>query len=402
MIIPNKKATRELTALHNRRLVFTTIYNHKQIHRAEIARVTDLTPTTVSKVVAELISDRLVEEEASVPSAKGKPPTPLRVNKDAHLMICLDLTRSAFQGAIINLRGEILGRANIPIQGRAGEAALDVAYALLDALLPTAAGSILGIGVGAPGIIDPGRGIVHRAVNFGWHDLPLQSLLAKRYELPTYVANASHAAVLAEYIFGRHKNSSDLVVVKVGHEVGAGIILNGQLFLGHGFGAGEIGHVRVIENGERCMCGNYGCLETVCSSRAVVKRAQAIALEDSNSLLNQFSASGTSRAVLDIGSVLRAFEAGDAALQPLVAELGHYLGVAIAHLVGVLSVPYVLIAGSVANFGPPLLDVINREVQDRSLAGMVSRTSVEMASLGPDIVLLGAAALLIHYNLGVL
>jgi predicted NBD/HSP70 family sugar kinase len=115
--------------------------------------------------------------------------------------------------------------------------------------------------------------------------------------------------------------------------------------------------------------------------------------------LHQFTASP---AAVDIGSVLRAFEAGDAALQPLVAELGHYLGVAIAHLVGVLSVPYVLMAGSVANFGQPLLDVINREVEDRSLARTVSRTSVEMASLGADIVLLGAAALLVHYNLGVL
>jgi N-acetylglucosamine repressor len=399
MIIPNKKATRELTKLHNRRLVFTTIYNHKEISRAEIARVTDLTATTVSNVVAELITDGLVEEEASVPLTKGKPPTLLRVNKDAHYMICLDLTRSAFQGAVINLRGEILERLSIPIRRRTGEAALEVAYALVDALLPTAAGSILGIGVGAPGIIDPGNGIVHRAVNFGWYDLPLRGLLKERYELSTYIANASHAAVLAEYIFGRRKNTSDLVVVKVGHEVGAGIILNGQLFLGHGFGAGEIGHVKVVENGERCSCGNFGCLETVCSSRAVVKRAQAIAQDNPSSLLNRFA---LTPAELDIDCVLRASEADDVALQPLVADVGHFLGVAIANLVGVLSVPFVLIAGSVGDFGEPLLNVINQEVMNRSLARMVSQTRVELASLGPDIVLLGAAALLVHYDLEVL
>ncbi len=399
MIIPNKKATRELTKLHNRRLVFTTIYNHKKISRAEIARVTDLTATTVSTVVAELITDGLVVEEASVPLTKGKPPTLLKVNKDAHHMICLDLTRSAFQGAVINLRGEILERMSIPIQGRTGEAALGVAYALVDALLPTTDGSILGIGVGAPGIIDPGKGIVHRAVNFGWYDLPLRDLLKERYKLSTYIANASHAAVLAEYIFGRRKNTSDLVVVKVGHEVGAGIILNGQLFLGHGFGAGEIGHVRVVENGEPCRCGNFGCLETVCSSRAVVKRAQAIAQDNPSSLLNRFA---STPAELDIDAVLRASEAGDVALQSIVADVGHYLGVAIANVVGVLSVPFVLIAGSVGDFGEPLLNVINQEVKNRSLARMVSQTRVELASLGPDIVLLGAAALLVHYDLEVL
>lgn len=314
-------------------------------------------------------------------------------------MICLDLTRSAFQGAVINLRGEILERLSIPTRRRTGEAALEVAYALVDALLPTAAGSILGIGVGAPGIIDPGKGIVHRAVNFGWYDLPLRDLLKERYKLSAYIANASHVAVLAEYIFGRRKNSSDLVVVKVGHEVGAGIILNGQLFLGHGFGAGEIGHVRVVENGERCSCGNFGCLETVCSSRAVVKRAQAIARDNPSSLLNRVA---LTPAELDIGSVLRASESGDVALQSLVADVGHYLGVAIANLVGVLSVPFVLIAGSVGDFGEPLLNVINQEVKERSLAQMVSQTRVELASLGPDIVLLGAAALLVHYDLEVL
>ncbi len=399
MIIPNKKATRELTALHNRRLVFTTIYNQKQIHRAEIARVTDLTATTVSKVVAELVEDGLVEEGACLPSAKGKPPTLLTVNKNAHHMICLDLTRSAFHGAVINLRGEILDRMSIPIRGRTGEAALAVAYTLVDALLSTADNSILGIGVGAPGIVDPGQGTVHRSVNFGWFNLGLKDLLKERYELPTHIANASQAAVLAEYIFGRRKNSSDLVVLKVGHEVGAGIILNGQLFLGYGFGAGEIGHVRVVENGDRCKCGNLGCLETVCSSRAIVKRAQAIARDKPDSLLNRFV---TTPEELEIGGVLRAFEAGDPDVHSLIAEVGLYLGVAIANLVGVLSVPYVLIAGSVGDFGQPLLDVINREVENRSLARMVSQTSVELASLGPDIVLLGAAALLVHYDLGVL
>jgi N-acetylglucosamine repressor len=399
MIIPNKKATRELTALHNRRLVFSTIYNCKQIHRAEIARSTDLTATTVSKVVAGLVADGLVEEEASAPSARGKPPTLLRVRKDAYHMICLDLTRSAFEGAIINLRGEILERMSIPLQDRTGESALALAYDLVDALLRAATDPVLGIGVGAPGVVDPEQGIVHRAVNFEWYDLPLSSLLKEKYRLPVYIANASHVAVLAEHIFGRRKNQPDLVVVKVGHDVGAGIILNGQLFLGHAFGAGEIGHVRIVEDGELCMCGNMGCLETVCSSRAVARRAKTIARHHPDSLLNRLApAPGR----LEMETVLAAFEAGDAALQPLVAEVGHYLGMAIANLVGVLSVPYVLLAGSVAAFGQPLLDVINQEVAERSLARTVSQTCVEQASLGPDIVILGAAALLVHYDLGVL
>lgn len=399
MIISDKKATRYHTQYHNRRLVFTTIYRHAPISRAGIARLTDLTATTVSNVVSELVAEGLVVEQASVPSTHGKPPILLQVNTEAHRMICLDLASSVFQGAIANLRGEILHRMSIPLEGRTEEAALAVAYTLVDALLPAANSSVLGIGVGAPGIIDPESGLVHHAVNFGWNNLPLRALLMERYNRSTYVANASHAAVLAEYVFGHRKNYPDLVVIKVDHEVGAGIMLNGGLFLGYGFGAGEIGHVCVVEDGEICTCGNLGCVETVCSSRAILKRAHAIARNDPDSALHRF---GGNSAELDMAAVIDAFEAGDAAVQVLVAEVGHYLGIAISHMVGTLSPPYVLITGSVAGFGRPLIDIINQEVRRRSLARVVSHTCVEPAGLGSDIVLLGAAALLVHYNIGVL
>jgi N-acetylglucosamine repressor len=398
MISPQKKATRELTKLHNSRLVFTTIYHARQVSRADIVRATDLTATTVSNVVAALIEHGLVEEVGSLASLRGKPPTLLRVNEDAHHLICLDLAKSAFQGAVINLRGEILDQRSIPLDGRSGEAALGVAFELIEGFLSCTSRPLLGIGVGAPGIIDPDLGIVHRAVNFGWYELPLRDLLRERFRLPVYAASASHAAVLAEYTFGQHRNVPDLVVVKIGYDVGAGIILNGQLFLGHGFGAGEIGHVTVVEDGERCMCGNRGCLETVCSSRAIVKRAQAIARHNPQSPLHRFAPTPED---LDIRAVLRAYDCGETALDPVVAEVGHYLGITIANLVGVLSVPYVLVAGSVSNFGQPLLDAISEEMNTRSLARVVSHTHVETASLGADIVLLGAAGLLLHHELGI-
>jgi predicted NBD/HSP70 family sugar kinase len=398
MIDPRHKATRELTKLHNNRLVFTTIYNSRQVSRADVVRATDLTATTVSGVVADLVGRGLVEEDGPAASVRGKPPTLLRVRKDAYHLICLDLAKASFQGAVINLRGEILAQRSVGLDGRTGEAALAVVFDVIDSLLPSANSPLLGIGVGGPGIIDPDAGIVCRAVNYDWYDLPLRDLIRERYQLPAHMANASHAAVLAEYTFGRRRNTPNMVVVKVGYDVGAGIVLNGELYLGHGYAAGEIGHVRVVEHGERCMCGHVGCLETVSSSRYVVKRAVAIARANPASPLNQFAASPRE---LDIRAVLRAYEVGEPALDPIVAEVGHYLGMAVAGLVGVLSLPYVLIAGSVSNFGQQLLDAIAYEVNTRSLAQVVSHTEVEAASLGTNIVLLGAAGLLLRHELGI-
>ena len=363
----------------------------------DIARLTGLTRTTVSDAVAELIKDGLVAEVGLGPSAGGKPPTLLSVVDDSRYLIGIDLANSEFRGAVINLRGEIKYRLSLPIHDRDGDAALALVYELADELVAIADSPILGIGIGTPGLMDARRGVVRDAVNLDWHNLPLGDLLEERYELPVYIANDSQVAALAECTFGDSENVSNLILIKVGRGTGGGIVLNRQLYYGDGFGAGEIGHVAVVEDGELCRCGHYGCLETVTSSRAIVKRAQAIAKKDPHSTLYRFVATPEE---INTDIVLQAFEAGDEALQPVIAEAGHYLGVAVANLVGALNVQRVVIAGSVARFGQALLEPTVQEVRRRSLAALANETRIEITSLGPDIVILGAAALLLTYELG--
>lgn len=398
MLRSTRKVTREQTKIHNSRLVLKTIFDQGEISRADIARTTDLTATTVSGIVAEAIDKGLVEEVGSITLARGKPPTLVSMVKDSRHLIGLDLARSEFQGAVMNLRGEQMQQVCIPVDGQTGDEALDLVYELIDALVNSSDIPLLGIGIAAPGIIDAGNGVVGHAVNFGWYGLPLRRLLNDRYGLPVYVANDNDVAVLAEYTFGDYKSSTDLVVVSVGHGIGAGIVLGGQLFYGHGFGAGEIGHVAVVEDGELCMCGNYGCLETIASSRAIVKRAQSIAQENRESLLHQYA---TDLKGLKIGAVVHAYEAGDPYLQEVVADVGRYLGVALANLVGVLSVPTILVAGSVAQFGQPLLAALREVVAKHSLAALASQTQIEFSSLDRDIIFLGTTALVLSQELGV-
>ena len=398
MLRSTRKVTREQTKIHNSRLVLKTIFDQGEISRADIARTTDLTATTVSGIVAEAIDNGLVEEVGSITLARGKPPTLVSMVKDSRFLIGLDLARSEFQGAVMNLRGEQLHQVSIAVDGQTGDEALDLVYELIDALVKTTDNPLLGIGIAAPGIIDAGNGVVRHAVNFGWYDLPLRRLLNDRYGLPVHIANDNDVAVLAEYTFGAYKSSSDLVVVSVGHGIGAGIVLGGQLFHGHGFGAGEIGHVVVVEDGELCMCGNSGCLETIASSRAIVKRAQSIAQANPESLLHQYA---TDLQELKIGAVVHAYEAGDSYLQEVVVDVAYYLGVALANLVGVLSVPTILVAGSVAQFGQPLLTALREVVAKHSLAALASQTKIEFSSLDHDIIFLGTTAVVLSQELGV-
>jgi N-acetylglucosamine repressor len=392
-----RKASHSSTRTHNSRLVLNAIYDGGPISRADLSRATDLTAPTVSDVVSDLMEQGLVEEVGYGPSTGGKPPILLSVVDDSRHLIGLDLARGDFRGAVINLRGEIRHRVNLSLGDRSRDAALALTYELVDGLVEGTDSPLLGIGIGAPGLVDAVNGVVQRAVNVNWRDVPLRDLLQGRYNLPVYVANDCQVAALAEYSFGNDEDVRDLVVVNVGYGVGAGIILNGQLLHGNPSGAGEIGHVVVEPGGERCQCGNYGCLETVTSRRTIIRRARAIARSDPQSQLHQFSPSPET---ITLETICQALQAGDESVQRMIYKVGQSLGIAAANLVGVLGSCRILFAGSVTCFGPFLLDAVQEEVMKRALSPLAKNTEVGLVSLGSDIVLLGASALLLPNELG--
>lgn len=390
------KATHQRTRTHNERLVFRTIFERDRISRADVARVTGLTRTTVSQVVDTLIRTKMVKEVGTGKSTGGKSPILLSVPGNARQLIGVDLGSTEFRGAIVNLRGEIQYALTMPLEGRQGTEALERAFQLIDALKRHATSPLLGIGVGAPGVIDPTKGSsVHWAVNLSWLDLPIRALLKKRYRVPVYVANDSHTAVLAESFFGQWRNVN-LLVVKVESGVSAGIFANGELWKGDGFGAGEIGHVTVAEAGPPCHCGHVGCLEAVVRIDAIVQRARTAA-RDSSGLLNQRA---PKLQMLTFEDVVWAFEQDDPTAANVVRDTAHYLGRALANLVAALNITHIVIAGPVIKFGPSFLCDIRETMLSHSLAHLAEGTLLEFSTLGQDIVILGASALLLNDVLG--
>jgi glucokinase-like ROK family protein len=391
-----RKATRQQTRAHNKRLVLRTIYQQPETNRAAISRATGLTRTTVSDIVTELIDEGLIEETGIGPSAGGKPPVLLNVVAGSRNLIGVDLANSQFRGGVMDLRGKIIARMNVAVPQENGELALRKSAQLIDSLLAASQGPVLGIGIGTPGLIDAREGIVRRAVNLEWQDLPLRRLLQERYDLPVYVSNDSHAAALGEYTFGQARQIPNLIVIKVGRGTSAGIVLKGRLYTGDGSGAGEIGHVRVVDNGQTCSCGQTGCLETVASTRAIVQQARAAAMANPSSSLHQFV---TSPEELTTDSVLQAYTAGSEEIKEMVISAGHYLGIAVAHLVGALNIHHIFIAGSMARFGRILADTIAQEMRQRAMPLLTAETEVALSNLDQDIVMLGAASHLLTNEL---
>ncbi|HEX9991065.1 MAG TPA: ROK family transcriptional regulator [Chloroflexia bacterium] len=388
-----QKATQQQTKTHNSRLVLEAIYDRRQISRADISRLTNLTRTTVSDLVTELQGKGLVEEIGYGQSRGGRSPILLSVIDDARHLIGIDLENDELRGAVVNLRNEIISTASLPLHSREGDEALMLVYELVDRLIASTDKPLLGIGVGTPGLVDASNKVVLRAVNLNWRGTPLGDLLQARYDLPVYVANDSQLAALAQYMFGADKYDSNLIVVKVGTGIGAGLILDGRLFHGDGFGAGEIGHISVVENGQQCRCGNLGCLETVASTPAIIKSVHALAQPLSNS-------PAPDAGDLTLDAVQESFAAGHPAATQAVLEAGRYLGIAAANLVGTLNVHRIVFLSQLARFGTPLLDAIRQEMVRRVLPTLTQDTEIELIDLRPEMVILGASALLMSHELG--
>jgi len=378
-----EKATHQQTRTFNQQLVLRALHDRSPLSRADLARFTGLTRTSVGVLVGTLIDDGLIEEVGRGPSTGGKSPILLRVAPDGRHVIGLDLGEAQFTGAVVNLRGEILCSIHLPLDGRNGDAAVELVVQLVDALRSEERSPLLGIGIGAPGIIDSSTGTVRWSVNLDWADLRLGPLLEQRYGVPVLVANDSHAAALAELTFLRRARPNNLIVIKVGRGVGAGIILNGQLFQGDGYGAGEFGHVSMGSADAPCRCGREGCLETLTSMRALVDAAGA--LEPS---------------ITDESGLVAAFLAGVTGIRRIVLDAARELGVAIGWLTGVLNVRHVLLVGPVADFGDDWLGEVRRYARSSVLPLLARDTQIEFGHVHDDVVVLGASALLMEQQLG--
>ena len=367
---PSRKVLPEHARGHNRSLVLQTLYRASGQSRADIARETGLTRVTISDLVAELMADGLVVELGQREGTRpGKPATLLDLNRDSFQIIGIDLSAfEIFRGALLDLDGTILHGAEIPLAGSTGADATAKVVSLVEQLVAAATAPVLGIGVGSPGVVDL-AGVVRSAPNLGWRGEPLQASLAERFGLPVVVANDANAAVLAEHSFGGA--DGDMMLVKVGHGVGAGLLLGGSLLHGSGFAAGELGHVVVgTHGGPTCVCGKSGCLETWLATPRL------------DAALAEARASGLPT-------------------EPILAEAGRHLGIALAPVVAALDLPGVVLSGPPELLDGPLAEAAVETLRNRTMAEFHGDLSVRMTTLGKDIVVRGAAAMVLSRQLGV-
>lgn len=373
---PSTKFLPEDVRGHNRSLVLQTLYRASRQSRADVARLTHLTRVTISDLVADLIVEGLVIEvglqEGSRPGKRG---TLLDINRLGFQIVGLDLSdHSIFRGAVLDLDGNVLERAEVPLDGSTGKDATAKVVQLAEVLVARTTAPVLGLGVGSPGVVDLG-GVVLSAPNLGWSDEPLQDTLAARFRFPVTVGNDARAAVLAEHSFGGAE--SDMMLIRVGHGVGSGLLLNGSLVFGSRFAAGEIGHVVVgTDGGAECVCGKFGCLETrLAAPRLGARIAAARASDESRS--------------------------PSESAEPILREAGRSLGIALAPVVGALNLAEIVLSGPTDLLDGPLAEEAIETLRGRTMAEFHGDLTLRMTQLGEEIVMRGAAVMILSGQLGV-
>ena len=371
----------------NRLRVIRALRDEGQISRADIARRTGLSRSTVSSLVADLQADGLVVERPEPGSAHGaqggRPPILLSFDASAGAAVGIDFGHSHLRVAVSDLASTILSERREPLdtdhdaQQGLELAAEMVADALADAGVPRNA--VIGAGMGLPGPIEQGAGTVgSSAILPGWIGMTAGIEMRRRLDIPVMVDNDANLGALAEAAFGAGRDAGDLVYLKVSSGIGAGLILNGRLYRGSAGLAGELGHVLVDPDGIVCRCGNRGCLETVAATGALVDLLRRSHGED-----------------LTVEGMLDAAHSGDLGCRRVIHDAGRALGQVVATLLNVLNPELLVVGGDLAGAGDLLLDGVRESVGRAALPEAARRAEVVVGVLGDRAQVLGALALVV-------
>ena len=364
----------------------------------DISKSTGLSAPSVTNIVNDLIKIGIVKEVGMGESIGGRPPLLLDLNLQGGFIIGVDISSDDITAIVVDFVGNIVSKSILPMDVNDSE------FIIFDKIISTISDSIertgkdrsmfLGMGIGISGSVDSEKGIVLRASRLNWNNVPLKSILENSFHIPTFVDENVRLLSFAENWFGAGKDYKNIICIRVGDDIGAGIILDGELYSGSNGKAGvNIGHLIVNPDGNKCECGASGCLQTLVSSNAIITRAKRYLKEDNNSML--FTHFDNSTKDLSVKCIAEAAKAGDKVSLKVMDETCMYLAVAISNLVNCIDPELVIIGGGIAQSGEVLFTPLMKYIQNyiKSLNPMVK---VIPSMLGSDAYAVGAAAIVLH------
>lgn len=337
----------------NKEMVLQKIIALAPISRADIAQRSGLNKATVSSLVSELIQEELIFESGPGESSGGRRPVMLLFNKSAGYSIGIDMGVNYTFGIITDLVGNVIYEKNHPIHKPLSfdqqiRLLIETIGTLIDQT-PKSRYGVIGIGIGVPGIVGI-NGRVLLAPNLKWKDIDLMKILKREFDYPILVENEANAGAYGEKRFGSGQESNNIIYVSAGIGIGAGFILDGELFRGNNGYAGESGHMTIVKDGKKCECGNTGCWEAYASEHSLLKQAKDF-VHLSEATLEQ---------LIDFA------EADDKDSIELFQEIGSYMGTGMANLIKTFNPQLVIVGNRLAKakdwIEGPIVETIKKEL----------------------------------------
>jgi predicted NBD/HSP70 family sugar kinase/biotin operon repressor len=353
--------------------------------RADLARHTGLSRSTVSTIVAGLQAEGMVvDRDADGRQAGGgRPPALIALDPTAGFAIGIDFGKRHLAVALADLSHRLIAEEWREMSDDYdAETGIEEAASLVEGVLEAAgadSGRLLGVGMGLPGPVHSTGVVGSSAILPGWAGTHAAERMADRLSMEVWLGNDANLGALAESTWGAGREACGLVYLKLATGIGAGIVIDGRLFEGAGGTAGEIGHTSLDETGDICRCGSRGCLETYASGSAIA---------------GLLSRSFGEKLTLD--DVLARAVDGDPGCRRALADAGRHIGAAVADLCNLINPERIVVGGSMAVAGDVLLDPLREAVGLRAIPSAAEDVQIVLGDLGERAELLGAVALVLH------
>jgi glucokinase-like ROK family protein len=376
--------------VYNETGILDLIRTEKALSRADISKATGLSPTATGVIVSTLMEKGYLHEVGIGASKGGRKPVLLELKPDSYYAVGLDIDVDGISYILADITGRVVSEGVKPLGSVLPD---DVAAKAEECISEITAehsidrSKLLGVGISVPGMVDAETRSILLAPNLNWEDVDLGAMLKFRLELPVYTENEAMASAIYENWIGACQGISNFVCVNSKSGIGAGIFTGGKPYRGAGGSAGEVGHVVVDENGPKCGCGNYGCLETIASTGRIVEKARKLVRQGVVSSLNEISDVDG----LNLNHIIDSARNGDEAARGLLNEAARYVGIALSNLVNTLNPSKIVLGKDFVKYGDLVMDMIRSVIDNKSLKRAAAKVEITLSEKGDDASTLGAA-----------
>lgn len=378
---------------NNLALIIRLIHKIKVCSRVYLAEVTGLKQATITKIVNDLISWGLVVETGLIPGRGKRRSIGISLNHERYRIIGIRLNRGYVQAGVFDLTGTLLKKRVCCFKDpQETEDTMSMIYEMAGEMAELSEGKvILGIGVAIPGPFVSKSGKIVMMSGFpGWDKVDIKEELERRLSIPVFLEHDANCGALAELWYGSVSSQENMIFVAADVGVGAGILINGQLYTGSLGTAGEIGHISIDYEGPRCECGNRGCLEMYCSTKALCREYRKEAT---------LTPGYEERAGLLAGEILEEVANGEPLARKVFHKIAFFLGVGLANAVNAYNPGVIILSDKLALAGDYLVETVSQVLRERLLKPVYEGLTVRLGSFVEDSMLFGASALVLEQML---